>query len=748
MRFVLPRTRRQSLFPAIREDAMSYMTKLPWPLALVLFCAVIFTARSSPAQESLDEIIPVIRTGRLNDAAKMLDKFIERNPQNLDAYLLLGRVHIAIGGPNNHTAAEKALLKAHALSPENVDACELMARLRERQEMEDDAAKWRERANNLKDASENKDFGLLIDFYLKSGYTERLRELLPEIRKALEADPENPDFYLFLGRALTYLAVADTAAEILEKGAAIAPSHPAIKFALARAYLLNNKGNKFTENYMEWLKSEHDGQILEREFTITGLSMPETETREFNRLPFDQKAAYLVKYWGLNDPYPVSVQNERLFEHVWRTMYAEKAFPTNRGILGFDDRGEVYIRWGEPEGRYADPMPGMAGPYSVRPNESWSYPSYDMNMNFDFVDTGGYYEEVQSLASALVGGSHVSSRQDMEESGSLFALKSLYAQRGHLGGRYHFLATDPDPGIFHMDIRAAPLETGSTKRAAEPRFEFSLSLKKLDFIHRSTQFRGEGGRTRLDLAYAVPVADLLREKTPGAAAQFRFNTDFVLIDSAGVRNLHMGGEQTFDIPAEAEKLMIYYLKEDRHEARPGKYNFSLQILEASTNRGDYVIEPVTLRDFTGSALMISDIKYSPQLKIAGESSPGAPSVSMLPHPFSQVDGNKPVFLYFEVYNLAMTPAGAQFRVSVNAARERSAGEYAALPVRLLGRIFSGEKPREVESDYERTAEGRDSIEYLELDLSGIEPGKTRITLTVKDLNSGVGTSEDVVFILK
>lgn len=745
---MLPCTRRHFILPTICEDAMKHMTKLLWPGALILFSAALLAARPAVAQETLEEIIPAIRSGRLNDAAKKLERFIERNPENFDAYLLLGRVHIAIGGPNSHTAAEKALLKAHALSPENADACELMARLRDRQEMEDDAARWRERANTLRAASKKKDFHLLIDFYIKSGYAERLRELLPELRQALESDPENPECYLCLGRALTYLAVADTAVQVLEKGAALAPTHPAIKYALARAYLLTNKGDKFTETYMEWLKSEHDGQILEREFAIAALSMPETETHEFNRLPFDEKSACLVKYWGLHDPYPVSVQNERLLEHVWRTMYAEKAFPTNRGILGFDERGEVYIRWGEPEGRYADPMPGMAGPYSVRPNESWSYPSYDMNLNFDFVDTGGYYEEVQSLATAIIGGSHLSSTQDMEENGTLFALKSLYAQRGHLGGKYHFLATEPDAKIFNMDVRAAPLETGSTKRGTEPRFEFSLSLQKLNFIQRHTQFRGEGGKTRLDLAYAVPMDDLLEEKTRAAAAQFRFNTDFVLIDSAGVRNLHTGGEQTFDIPSGAEKLMIYYLKEDRHEAHPGKYDFSFQILEALTNRGDYVIEPITLRDFTGSVLMISDIKYSPQLKITGEPEAGVPSVSMLPHPFLQVDSKKPVYLYFEVYNLMQSPDGAKFRVSLNVARVRSAGEYAALPVRLLGRLFSEGKPREIESTYERMVEGGDSVEYLELDLSAIEPGKTRFTVTIEDLNSGGRTSADVVLTLE
>ena len=68
----------------------------------------------------------------------------------------------------------------------------------------------------------------------------------------------------------------------------------------------------------------------------------------------------LVAWWNGQDPLPLTLANERLVEHLRRVAEAERRFPAappatapggaapERGGVGYDDRGEVYVRFGEP----------------------------------------------------------------------------------------------------------------------------------------------------------------------------------------------------------------------------------------------------------------------------------------------------------------------------------------------------------------------------------------------------------------
>jgi GWxTD domain-containing protein len=61
----------------------------------------------------------------------------------------------------------------------------------------------------------------------------------------------------------------------------------------------------------------------------------------------------LVAWWARQNPLPGSPWNERVAEHLTRVAYAERHFARARSPLGFDDRGVVYVRLGEPSRRQA-----------------------------------------------------------------------------------------------------------------------------------------------------------------------------------------------------------------------------------------------------------------------------------------------------------------------------------------------------------------------------------------------------------
>lgn len=717
-----------------------------------LLIMVICLTSSNPCfaqHQSFSDIHKTIATGHLNKAVTQINKYIHQNPDSIEAYLLLAKVHLGIGGPNSNTAAERILMKALRIQPDDEHVLEFLATIKDRQGMSGEAAKLRERSIKTIPV-DKKNILALLQFYIKEGNKEKIFELRPKIEEAVKNNPKEPVNYHTLGQLHLNQNHPDTAITMLKKGLQLDSSYGALHKSLSEAYVRNGQGDAFTEEYYKWLDIERDPNVLNREYDITELCMSDSEVLRFKQISFQEKPSYLIRYWREHDPYPITVQNERLIEHFRRVLYSERSYRTIQGNLGFDDRGKVYIRWGEPDGRFTDPVPGMSGEFLIRANESWYYPSYGINMTFDFVNVGGYYQEVPSLIDAFLGNAHFSSSAAMQEEGTLAALQQLYLQREHLGGIYHRLATEPDMEMFHLDITAIPLVSKSTKRSSEPRYEFKLSVPKLEFTHRTAQFRGDSGRTRLEFAYGIPIKQLEQDLKKDTTTHFSFLTDFVLMDSLSRRNLHIMGEQKFERKPMIDYADLFYLNAEKHQVSPSPYKMSFQIVEVTCKKADFCIEPVRVRTFHGDTLMISDLKFSQEIRFAGfDSTTGTEKFSMLPYPFSYVHQKKPIFLYFEIYNLFSEPGkGSNYRISLSAAHERKKGEYLTLPIKSLGRIFTRGKPQFIETTYERDNRSKDSNEYIELDLSGLERGNTRLTVTVIDLVGLKKIGNNIEFELK
>ena len=54
-------------------------------------------------------------------------------------------------------------------------------------------------------------------------------------------------------------------------------------------------------------------------------------------------------FWESADPLPATPSNPRLIEHYSRVAEAIEQFPDENSPLGFDDRGKVWVRYGEPD---------------------------------------------------------------------------------------------------------------------------------------------------------------------------------------------------------------------------------------------------------------------------------------------------------------------------------------------------------------------------------------------------------------
>jgi GWxTD domain-containing protein len=98
----------------------------------------------------------------------------------------------------------------------------------------------------------------------------------------------------------------------------------------------------------------------------------------------EERLRLFQAFWANRDPSPGTRRNERMEEYYARVAYANERYGRLRDQGWSTDRGEVYIRFGEPD--FVESHPFAYG--SIRPYEVWFYNRH--GRRFIFVDeTGG-----------------------------------------------------------------------------------------------------------------------------------------------------------------------------------------------------------------------------------------------------------------------------------------------------------------------------------------------------------------------
>ena len=115
-----------------------------------------------------------------------------------------------------------------------------------------------------------------------------------------------------------------------------------------------------------------------------------------------QRGEALATWWRSQDPLPGTPRNERLVEYLARLATAQRVFG-NDSALGFDERGETFVRYGNPaERRSIDVDSNLFISRAIRnsafvrrsefpANSVWYYPNLGRDVYFVFVQSRGKY---------------------------------------------------------------------------------------------------------------------------------------------------------------------------------------------------------------------------------------------------------------------------------------------------------------------------------------------------------------------
>ena len=140
--------------------------------------------------------------------------------------------------------------------------------------------------------------------------------------------------------------------ELLEDYARQHPQDTEVLPILAQACLklaALDQADVYFKRYLESLDAEERAL-----FGDIGFVASEVELAAFEASPETLKGAFLQKFWTEKDPDLTTSANERQLEHYRRVWYARRSFSSGR--QPWDRRGDVYVRFGEPDYRSRSDM--------------------------------------------------------------------------------------------------------------------------------------------------------------------------------------------------------------------------------------------------------------------------------------------------------------------------------------------------------------------------------------------------------
>ncbi len=530
------------------------------------------------------------------------------------------------------------------------------------------------------------------------------------------------------------------------------------------------------EQYFTALDSA-DEIVFSNDFEAEILILLDEEQREAyeSKSTLSQKKEYIKLYWRILNPNPLLEENEGVAAFLKRRTDARKEFPHNEPPY-FDDRGKVYLKYGKPFRRHRE-LGGLNSvdlfkdaqiyravaklygriprKYKVKPNESWSYDQISTGTVFNFVRKDNYFREVESLKEAL----EVKNRRQL-----------LWFWSDMINKRWD-ISIDVNSTIMYLEEFEQSLldyvmsqgefvasTRGSVERNYKPIIERYTThdrdekemreelptvvltpttiYNEINFINDVAQFQDLNGLTRLNISFLVP---------------FKKQLETMLNDTLEIEYSCLLRDKLFQPVAETISLTklpgklidLEYLPNAVGMTSlltlPQNTELTMQVKDKLANQFGYSKQGITIRDFRGSRLMISDI----QLLLAvtnNEQEQLLPlitknDVTVAPYPYQKIHKSFPLMCYFEIYNLKTAGLKDEYELTLKVMSYKASVRSSEKKQR------SNRKPEEIalSISHIRKIENDTVSELVGLDLSNLDKGLYILEVTVTDVMDKIHT---------
>ncbi len=496
---------------------------------------------------------------------------------------------------------------------------------------------------------------------------------------------------------------------------------------------------------------------------------------------------FIERYWQASNPNPLLPENDWLLEFLRRYRYAREHFRASAPPY-VDARGQVYLKYGEPRSRFEDPGGilrleftnnerarkyfGMNTPinYATIANETWSYENVQSGFVVYFVKQGISFRQARDLMEILDDKRAVQKGILTFRGNPLFksdptmiywlwadmikrraALSSVLGQAAALVRSVEESITVLSRATWSLDgspqwsLRryAEELQVEILRaRAAAPSAAYDPlnAQNELEFFERVAQFRGAGGRTRIEAVLLAPLKKNLVKKVKrssrdtvrvGFSALLR-DADFEPVDRRTVEARYVVAQAArAKLPNAVGRVVLL-------AATQGEAELTLEVRQAEREKLGFRRQGFSVRDFgVRDSLLVSDVAlfyavrseeegaFLPAVRLNGE--------RLSPYPFVKVRKKLAPWVYFEVYNLDLVGLGEEIEISysLTAVKKSKQTVWRDLADVLAGR--SG-KPS-VSVSYRRGVSDLVLRELVGVDLRHVKRGLNVLEVTVSSVRN-------------
>ena len=484
---------------------------------------------------------------------------------------------------------------------------------------------------------------------------------------------------------------------------------PPIYLALARIYYQREQPD-IAERYF-WLgvneastKLGHAILFEELKYILTDEELSEYATLDSTA----EKGKFIRSFWVSKNPTPGSRINPRLTEHYRRLLHAEREFAfdgfrtsfNNPDKLSefsfpkayflnneFNDKGLICLRQGIP-----DRTQFHANPDAQNSSESWFYEPRDGTgpMIFHFTMEGSMSNNWRLVKFPA----------DMRAWEDLSVWDPKFYRLLHAGQNERERIGD--------EIKKETEKTVLSGLSSD-RQTWKTEIQSLAIPFSVDAFRREGGNALIDFSYAIPLSPLAR-----AIADLKTSL-YVEVGTSIVNANHevlVNEVDTIVVPL-TRRSSGALISLFRTTLSPSTYDIGLFVRPLGTNMLGSVKLKKRIPDFSKPGLKVSDLQLllpSPErttIEIQG--------IKVGPSPLQVYPTNKPVYLYFHVYNLVKDDsAKTAYRAQC-----------------YLKSITTNEPPLLI-AQSEKTGTDESIAEFFILDLANINPGTYMLSVLVTD----------------
>ena len=623
--------------------------------------------------------------------------------------------------------------------------------------------------------------------YRQARGADNYRKAADQFLRVVQADPGFNSVMKLL--VLTYRDAGDLASmrSTIEEADSALAGRSSIELLLA--YSLINAPDATSDMVQEgvqayWrglraIESEEDASLYWHDLR----PIASTEAyAEFTRLPLEQKPEYIRAYWQRMADQSFVNPDERLAEHYRRLHYVMSNYrlelPERRHYSsidayvpewqsGFDDRGVIYLRHGEP-----DESATFSGPEFER-NLSWKYEAADAEpMLFHFVSNEDVtdYKLVRRLSDAVISTNTSMAGQTLldESAGTQsvlspgavdaldariiatqrVALQDLYRSRGHLDPDYDRVAMGLDTQILQEEEArlAQDIRIGTRTQSYEPE-----PSDPLLYPVYAVPFKSQSGGTEVAFYYALPTTGVtILPRGAGSEVDYRYQLRVTSTDNPDDVLGRADEEVRIATPQEIPQgpgVMLPGI--ERVSVEAGQYQYGLKVTDLNSGRFGILQGSVAVNELDGPGLAMSGVVLATRVEPAVD--PRNPfvrwgQIKVLALPSRMFRREQPIYVYYELYGLDASAGEARYRTTYTlSAREQNRNVVARF-FSSIGELLSGEEDRgAVTYSFERSqaAPADPLLEYVSLDVSESEAGNYLLSVEVEDLASGEKRQRDV-----